>query len=247
MGRLEGKVMLISGGARGQGAEEARLFIREGAKVVIGDVSHGDGASLATALGPAALFTELDVTDETSWLAAVAATEQAFGRMDILVNNAGVLRRRQIEACSSDEFREVFEVNQLGVFLGMKTAVGLMKKTGGSMINISSTAGYRAVGGLAAYAGTKFAIRGLSKVAAIEFAPYGIRVNTVFPGLIDTGMIRRDMNDSDIAGFVGRQLIRRAGTPADVANLVLFLASDESSYVTGAEFVCDGGVLTGYA
>jgi 3alpha(or 20beta)-hydroxysteroid dehydrogenase len=245
MGRLDGKVALISGAARGQGAEEARLFVREGARVVIGDVLEQEGKALAAELGEAARFVTLDVTDEASWNAAVDATDAAFGRLDVLVNNAGILRRNRIEDCSVEEFDRVFAVNQRGVFLGMKAAVRLMKKTGGSIVNISSTAGFKAGSGHVAYVGTKFGVRGMTKVAAIEFGPYDIRVNSVHPGLVATDMIRDRYDDAGMVNFTRNQLVNRPGTAADVANLVLFLASDESAYSTGAEFICDGGYITG--
>jgi 3alpha(or 20beta)-hydroxysteroid dehydrogenase len=245
MGRLAGKVALISGGARGQGAEEARLFVREGAKVVIGDVLAAEGRALAADLGEAAIFVDLDVADEHSWNAAVRAVEKHFGRLDILVNNAGILRRNLIEDCSAEEFGRVVAVNQLGVFLGMKAAVRLMKATGGSIVNISSTAGFKAAAGHVAYVGSKYAVRGMTKVAAIEFGKYDIRVNSVHPGLVATDMIRDRYDDAGMVAFTKDQLVNRPGRAADVANMVLFLASDESAYSTGAEFICDGGYMTG--
>lgn len=245
MGRLDGKVALISGAARGQGAHEARVFLAEGASVVIGDVLVEEGRALAAELGPSALFVELDVTDEGSWTSAVAATENRFGRLDVLVNNAGILRRATIEESTVEEFDRVMAVNQRGVFLGMKAAVRLMKRTGGSIVNISSTAGFKAAAGHVAYVGSKFAVRGMTKVAAIEFARYGIRVNSVHPGLIATDMIRDRFDDAGMATFTANQLVDRPGTVEDVANLVLFLASDESAFSTGAEFMCDGGYTVG--
>ncbi|MCP8939964.1 SDR family oxidoreductase [Alsobacter sp. SYSU M60028] len=245
MGRLNGKVALISGAARGQGAHEARLFVAEGASVVIGDVLADEGRALADELGASALFVELDVTSEASWTNAVRAAESRFGRLDILVNNAGILRRATIEESSVEEFDRVIAVNQRGVFLGMKAAVRLMKRTGGSIVNISSTAGMKAAAGHVAYVGSKFAVRGMTKVAAIEFAKYGIRVNSVHPGLIGTDMIRDRFDDAGMAAFTANQLVNRPGTVEDVANLVLFLASDDSAFSTGAEFMCDGGYTVG--
>jgi 3alpha(or 20beta)-hydroxysteroid dehydrogenase len=245
MGRLAEKVALISGGARGQGAEEARLFVREGAKVAIGDVLAAEGRALAAELGDAAIFVDLDVTDQNSWNAAVAEVEKRFGRLDILVNNAGILRRGLIEDSTAEEFTHVFAVNQLGVFLGMKAAVRLMKASGGSIVNISSTAGIKAAAAHVAYVGSKYAVRGMTKVAAIEFGKYDIRVNSVHPGMVATDMIRDRYDDAGMAAFTKNQLVDRPGTAADVANMVLFLASDESAYCTGSEFICDGGYMTG--
>jgi 3alpha(or 20beta)-hydroxysteroid dehydrogenase len=245
MARFAGKVALISGGARGQGAAEARMFAREGARVVIGDVLHEKGRALAQELGANALYVPLDVTKEADWIAAVGETERAFGRLDILVNNAGIFRSTPLETASVEEFTRIYEVNQLGVFLGMKIGVRLMKKTGGTMINISSTAGLRGAPGYAAYVATKFAVRGMTKTAAIEFAPYNIRVNSVHPGLIDTAMVQDEKGDAFIGSYVKGQLIPRRGTANDVTNMVAFLASDESGFSTGTEFICDAGSTTG--
>lgn len=245
MGRLEGKVALISGGARGQGAEEARLLVREGARVVDGDVLAEAGAALVAELGDSARFVRLDVTDAALWDDAVAYVESEFGRLDVLVNNAGILRRATIENCSIDDFQQVYAVNQLGVFLAMKSAVRLMRNGGGSIINISSTAGFKAASEHVAYVGSKYAVRGMTKVAAIEFAHYGIRVNSVHPGLVATDMVRDHYDGEGMVEFTRNQLVNRPGTSADVANLVLFLASEESAYCTGSEFICDGGYLTG--
>jgi 3alpha(or 20beta)-hydroxysteroid dehydrogenase len=243
VGRLEGKVALISGAARGQGAEEARLFAQEGAKVVLGDVVHEEGQRVAEEVG--GIYLPLDVSREADWIAAVAAVEEQFGALHILVNNAAILRRAPIEECTLDEYEQVIAVNQTGVFLGMKSAVRVMKRTGGSIVNISSTAGIRGPANNVAYVASKFAIRGMTKVAANEFAKYGIRVNSVHPGLIETPMIDPFFDDVAIEAFAARQLINRLGTSREVAEMVLFLASDASSYSTGAEFICDGGVTTG--
>ncbi|MDL2399133.1 SDR family oxidoreductase [Rhizobium mayense] len=243
MGRLDGKVALISGAARGMGAEEARLFAAEGAKVVLADVIHDQGRKLAKEIG--GLYVPLNVASEADWNDAIAAIERNFGALQILVNNAAILRRAPIEACSLDMYEEVIAVNQTGVFLGMKTAVRLMKNTGGSIVNISSTAGIRGPANNVAYVASKFAVRGMTKVAANEFARYGIRVNSVHPGLIETPMIDPFLDQEGIDAFAARQLINRLGTAREVAEMVLFLASDASAYSTGAEFICDGGVTTG--
>lgn len=243
--RLAGKVALISGAAKGQGEAEARLFVSEGARVVIGDVLQDEGRQLAAALGPGAAFVPLDVRREEDWAAAVAETGRRFGRLDILVNNAGIFHKTPSESASAADYMRIIEINQLGVFLGMKHAVGLMKQTGGSMVNISSIAGLRGAPNYAAYVASKFAVRGMTKVAAIDFAAYNIRVNSVHPGLIDTDMIRAERSPESIRNFTSTQLVDRPGTAQDVASLVLFLASDESAFCTGAEFVCDGGLMTG--
>lgn len=245
MRRLEGKAALISGGARGQGAAEARRFVAEGARVLIGDLLEAEGRKLADELGEAALFQKLDVTDFGSWTAAVETAEDRFGRLDILVNNAGLLKRNLIEDCSEEEFLQVCAVNQLGVFLGMKAVLPLMKRTGGSIVNISSTAGFKAAPSHAAYVASKFAVRGMTKVAALEFAKHDIRVNSVHPGMVATEMIRDRYDDAGMVAFSRNLPINRPGTVEDVANLVLYLASDESGYTTGNEFICDGGYLTG--
>jgi 3alpha(or 20beta)-hydroxysteroid dehydrogenase len=236
-------VALITGAARGQGAEEARLFAEEGAKVVLTDVIDDEGRRVAEDCG--GIYLSLDVSSETAWTAAVRLVEERFGALHILVNNAAILRRAPIEDCTLEDYEGVIAVNQTGVFLGMKASVRLMKRTGGSIVNISSTAGIRGPANNIAYVASKFAIRGMTKVAANEFAQYGIRVNSVHPGLIETPMIDPFFDEKAIETFAARQLINRLGTSREVAEMVLFLASDASSYSTGAEFICDGGVTTG--
>jgi len=246
-GRLTGKVVLISGGARGQGAAEARRFVAEGAFVAIGDVLDDLGAALADELGDAARFLPLDVTAEDSWTSAVHETVSHFGRIDVLVNNAGVLRFNRVQDTPSDEFRMLIDVNLVGVFLGIKSVAGVMRDGGGgSIINISSTGGLVGLPGVASYVASKFGVTGLTKSAAIDLGPWNIRVNSVHPGSIDTPMVRFDgVETSDFDPFVSRLPVKRLGSVDDVANLVLFLASDESSYCTGSEFVVDGGQTTG--
>lgn len=241
--RLDGKVALITGAARGQGAAEARLFAAHGARVVLADLDGPEGVALAAEIG--GMFLPLDVTSESDWQAAIAAIEAAHGRLDVLVNNAGILRRARIEDTDLALFNATVAVNQTGVFLGMKAAVWLMKPTGGSIVNVSSTAGLRGAPEHLAYCASKFAVRGMTKVAAIEFAPYGIRVNSVHPGLIETPMLDPFLDGAAMSAFTERQLVNRAGTPDEVAQMVLFLASDASSYSTGVEFICDGGLTTG--
>ncbi|MEY2568703.1 MAG: 3alpha(or 20beta)-hydroxysteroid dehydrogenase [Actinomycetota bacterium] len=248
MQRLEGKVALVSGGARGMGAAEARLFVSEGARVVIGDVLVDEGKALVGELGDAARFVELDVTDEASWQAAVTAATTEFGRLDVLVNNAGIWKIMPIAMMSVDDFMDVVKVNQLGVFLGMKSAIPAMSVNGGSMVNISSVAGLTGAIGQVAYGGSKWAVRGMTKTAAIELADLGIRVNSIHPGLIDTQMLQtvRDWGVEAEALLSGVPQ-HRFGTAEEVAKLALFLASDDSSHCTGGEFTVDGGMTAGFA
>jgi 3alpha(or 20beta)-hydroxysteroid dehydrogenase len=243
MGRLDGKVALISGGARGQGAAEAALFVAEGAKVVVGDVLEAEGAEVAAGLGEAAAFVHLDVTDEASWQAAVTETETRFGPVSVLVNNAGVLSWGRIDQIALDEFERVMDVNVRGVFLGIKAVAPSMRRAGGgSIINTSSTSGLVGLPFLAAYVASKWAVRGLTKTAAIDLGHDGIRVNSIHPGGIDTPMIAGTDGD---APFYRRLPVPRMGTADEVARSVLFLASEDSSYITGAELAIDGGATCG--
>lgn len=243
MGRLDNKIAVISGAARGQGAAEARLFVAEGARVMIGDVLDAEGKETAAALGDAAAFAPLDVTDEDSWQAVVAETESRFGPVDVLVNNAGVLSFGRVDQIELAEFERLMRVNVHGVFLGIKTVVPSMRRAGGgSIVNISSTSGLQGLPYLGAYVASKWAVRGLTKTAAIDLGHERIRVNSVHPGGIDTPMIAG--TDSD-APFYRRLPIPRMGSADEVARAVLFLASDESSYTTGAELAVDGGATCG--
>jgi 3alpha(or 20beta)-hydroxysteroid dehydrogenase len=247
VGRLDGKVALISGGARGQGATAARRFVAEGARVAIGDILDDEGKSLAQELGEAALYVHLDVTKEEDWITAVKDAEQAFGRLDVLLNNAGILRFGKLEAMDLDEYMQIINVNQVGVFLGMKTVVPAMKRAGsGSIINISSVEGLRGLPRLTAYTASKFAVRGMTKAAAVELGKHKIRVNSVHPGFIDTPMTRaQGLEGVDVDELFKEGVpLRRAGTPDDIVNMVLFLASEEGSYCTGAEFIVDGGATS---
>lgn len=244
---LSGKVALITGAARGQGAAEARLFASLGASVVLADVLDEVDA-VAAEIGDAALALRLDVTSEEQWASAVATTVQRFGRLDILVNNAGVTSLGRIVDTSLAEFERVVGVNQTGVFLGIRSAIAAMTEAGGgSIINISSVAGLVGLANNAVYSSTKFALRGLTKSAALELAPFGIRVNSVHPGFIDTPMLQHPEVETVGAGgdLLKRVPLGRMASPDEVAHLLAFLASDQSSYCTGGEFVIDGGFTAG--
>jgi 3alpha(or 20beta)-hydroxysteroid dehydrogenase len=247
VGRLDGKVALISGAARGQGEAEARLFVAEGAKVVLGDVLDDAGEKLVVEIGDAAAYVHLDVTRQEDWESAVEAAMSSFGRLDVLVNNAGILRFGSIERTPFEEYRRVIEVNQFGCFLGMKAAIPALKTAGGgAIVNISSTQGLEGMAGACAYTASKFAVRGMTKSAALELGRFGIRVNSVHPGGIDTPMLQLDQVDQANKDAAYRhQPIGRIGQPEEVARLVAFLASDEASYSTGAEFLIEGGMTAG--
>ena len=245
MGRLEGKVALISGGARGQGAAEAKLFVAEGAKVMIGEVLDAEGEVTAKGLGDAAAYRHLDVTTEDDWTGIVAETIEAFGRIDVLVNNAGVFRLTMLATTTLEEYRQVIDINQVGVFLGMRAVAATMsKQRAGSIVNISSIAGLRGTAGSIAYTASKFAVRGMTKVAALELAAAGIRCNSIHPGIIDTPMFQ-EISDMGVGDVLKQKIpIGRVAEADDVAKLALFLASDESAYCTGAEFTVDGGLTS---
>jgi 3alpha(or 20beta)-hydroxysteroid dehydrogenase len=240
-GRLEGKVALISGASKGQGEAEARLFVAEGAAVVLGDVLDAQGEAVAASLGDRARYVHLDVSNEDDWKQAVRTASDTFGGLDVLINNAGIIRIGMMADVSLDEYMSVINVNQIGCWLGMKSASAVMR-SGGSIINISSMNGVMPGAGIMSYVASKFAIRGMTKAAALELGPKGIRVNSIHPGAILTDMAR-----AGLAGIPGNPLaklpIPRIGEPEEVARLALFLASDESSYSTGSEFVIDGGWL----
>jgi 3alpha(or 20beta)-hydroxysteroid dehydrogenase len=246
VGRLDGKVALISGAARGQGEAEARRFVAEGAKVVIGDVLEAEGEAVAHDIGDDAVFVTLDVTSEESWREAVASTVDAFGGLHVLVNNAGVLGAfTPLVDTTVDNFMRVLSINLVGTFLGIKTGAPAMRDSGGgSIVNISSTAGMWGVPFAADYTASKFGVRGITKVAALELGRDGIRVNSVHPGGVLTDMVKAVGDDGE-SGYYKKLPAGRIGIPDDISNLVLFLASDESAYCTGTEFVIDGGMQAG--
>jgi 3alpha(or 20beta)-hydroxysteroid dehydrogenase len=241
MARFHSKVVLISGGARGQGAAEARMLVAEGAKVVIGDLREDEGRRLAAELGAAAVFVRHDVTDEAEWARAVAAAE-ALGGLHGMINNAGIYIPSTLLETDVALFERHVRINQLGCFLGMKAVVGAMDRSGGgSIVNISSVAGLRGSPGAFAYSATKWALRGMTKSAAIDLAPRRIRVNSVHPGPIDTEMLK--IRSAEANQRRTEQVpMKRMGTAEEVAQLVLFLLSDDSAYITGAELAIDGGV-----
>jgi 3alpha(or 20beta)-hydroxysteroid dehydrogenase len=244
--RLEGKVAIITGAARGQGEATARLFAAEGAKLVLADVA-GAGAQVAESLGSAAIFRKLDVNSEDAWNALVAETVAHFGGLDVLVNNAGVVHPASILDLKKADFERVLGINLIGAWLGMKTAAPAMIARGkGSIVNISSTSGLFGMNGLSAYLSSKWALRGLSKTAALELGHRGVRVNTVFPGGINTpmGNITNEPVE-DLAKYYVGQPIQRIGEPIEVAHVSLFLASDEASYLCGSEIAVDGGQTIG--
>jgi 3alpha(or 20beta)-hydroxysteroid dehydrogenase len=251
MGRLDGKVALITGGARGMGKSHARHFVAEGAKVVLGDIQDDKGKELAAELGEdRCLYVHQDVTSESDWAAAVAATMEAFGTLNVLVNNAGVLKHRKIADMTLAEFRQVIDVNLVGEWLGVKSVISPMSTAGGgSIINISSVEGFAGAAGLSAYSASKFGVRGITRSAAQELGKLGIRVNSVHPGGIMTSMTATAFETftdiGDGAGFMRSLPIARFAKSSEVSPLVVYLASDESSYCTGSEFVVDGGMLSG--
>lgn len=245
MGRLENKVAIITGGSGGMGETHARRFVKEGAKVVIGDIVEEKGQALAEELGDNVIFVKLDVTDEKDWTNVVNVTEETFGPVDILVNNAGIAPNDTMKDLDVDLYRKVIEINQDGTIYGMKAVYPSMKKTeSGSIVNISSMSGLVAAPYTTSYTTSKFAVRGVSKAAAIEFAEDNIRVNSVHPGTIATEMLENLDADSQamIDDLTARIPLGRFAQADEITNLVLFLASDEASYCTGAEFTADGGL-----
>jgi 3alpha(or 20beta)-hydroxysteroid dehydrogenase len=242
MARLDNKVVLITGGARGQGAAEAELFAAEGATVYISDVLDDVGEATADRLGDVVTYLHHDVTSESDWAAVVTAVSEAQGRVDVLVNNAGVFQIAGALDTALDDWNRIIAINQTGVFLGIREAGRAMRDHGsGSIVNISSVAGMVGVGAAHAYAASKWAVRGMTKSAAQELTPHGVRVNSVHPGYIDTDMLQAVSTDGD--RMAQRVPIGRLASADDVAKLVLFLASDESSYCSGHEYVIDGALI----
>jgi 3alpha(or 20beta)-hydroxysteroid dehydrogenase len=241
--RLAGKVALISGGARGMGASHVRMLVAEGAKVVFGDILDDEGKAVAAEVDPnfqAARYVHLDVTKPDDWDAAVATALSEFGGIDVLVNNAGIINIGTIEDYAISEWQRILDINLTGVFLGIRAVVKPMKEAGrGSIINISSIEGMAGTIACHGYTATKFAVRGLTKSAAMELGPSGIRVNSIHPGLIKTPMTEWVPDD------IFQTALGRVGEPQEVSSLVVYLASDESSYSTGSEFVVDGGTTAG--
>ena len=248
MGRLDGKVALISGGARGQGAAEARMFAQEGAKVVIGDLLDAEGSAVAAEIAEAggdALYIHLDVTSEDDWREAIQAAVSSFGKLNVLVNNAAIWRRGRVEDTSVEDWDAIMDVNAKGVFLGTKLAIEEMRKAGGgSIINISSTAGLVGSPRSAAYNASKGAVRLFTKATAIQYGREGIRANSIHPGPIDTAMIHGIWQGDERSReeSIARTALGRVGTVEDIAYGAMFLASDESSFMTGSELVMDGGI-----
>ncbi|MGK2908268.1 MAG: SDR family NAD(P)-dependent oxidoreductase [Sphingobium sp.] len=246
-GKLEGRVAVITGGARGQGEATARIFAEEGAKVVIADMLEADGQAVAQSIGEAAFFHTLDVSEEDQWEALSKAVTDHFGAPDILINNAGVVHPAGILDLTKDDFERVLRINLVGAWLGIKTLSPAMIARGrGSIVNICSTSGLWGMNGLTAYSASKWALRGISKTAAMELGHKGVRVNAVFPGGINTVMGNVTNEEaSELSKYYVGQAIQRIGEPEEVARTSLFLASDDASYVCGAEISVDGGMTLG--
>ena len=246
--RLEGKVALITGSASGQGAAEARLFADEGARVLVTDIDHGAGERVAREIGASARYAPLDVVDPDQWEAAVAAALSHFGALHVLVNNAGIGILASFEAISFEEHQRLIEINLNGVFHGTRAVrQAMIDAGGGSIVNVSSIDGLAGVSGMASYSASKHAVTGLTRSTAIEYGPLGIRVNSIHPGVIRSPMVEEapEAVQARLDRLMQQQPIPRMGTPEEVAYLALYLASDESSYCTGAQFVVDGGHLAG--
>jgi 3alpha(or 20beta)-hydroxysteroid dehydrogenase len=247
MQRLANKIAIITGGARGMGAQTCRLFVEEGATVVIADLLETDGQALAHELGDAASFRRLDVSSEEDWQKLVNETVERFGRIDVLVNNAAVLVFGAIEQLSKADFERALSINLTGTFLGIHTVAPFMRERRcGSIVNISSVDGLRGVNALAAYVSSKWGVRGLTKVAALELGPHGVRVNSVHPGGVDTQMSNpTGASREELAGQYRQVPLQRIGAPEEIARATLFLASDDASYCNGSELSVDGGAAAG--
>lgn len=249
MARLNGKVAIVTGAAQGQGAAVARAFVDEGAKVVVADIADDYGKALVEELGDSAYYRHLDVSSEDDWSSAVAEAVETFGTVNVLVNNAGILHFSELTKTSLEDYERVIRVNQIGTFLGMRAVAPVMTEARqGSIVNSSSIEGLAGMPFLIAYTASKFAIRGMTKVAAMELGPQNVRVNSVHPGMIDTGMIREHIGGQEGLDFGARKVaLKRVGKPEDVAGVYVFLASEESSFCTGAEYAVDGGATATHA
>lgn len=250
MGRLSDKVAIITGGSQGMGEATVRQFVAAGAKVVIADILDDKGKALADSLGENAEFHHLDVASKAQWDELVTFAETRFGKLNVLVNNAGILHVASLVDTSEDDYMRVVRINQLGPMLGMQAVVAPMKRAGkGSIINISSFEGFQAKNGLTAYVATKWAVRGMTKAAAIELGKYNIRVNSVHPGGVHTPMSGATSAEPDAQAnaLYAKHPIPRVGMPDEVANVSVFLATDEASYTTGSEILADGGWNAGLA
>lgn len=248
MARLDGKIAIVTGGAQGQGAAISRGFVAEGARVVVADVADEPGKALADELGEQCVFAHHDVSSEESWTDVVAFAETSFGPVDVLVNNAGILVFSSIDDMSLADYERLISINQTGTWLGMRAVVPTMKRNGGgSIVNASSVEGLGGMPTLSAYVASKWAIRGMTKAIAMECGAQGIRVNSVHPGMIDTGMTRVHGGDAAMEYGATKVALKRVGSPADMVGVYTFLASDESSFVTGAEIAVDGGATATHA
>lgn len=244
-GRIEGRVAIVTGGANGIGAAIVRRFVAEGASVVVADIDDDAGVALVAELGDSTRFVHLDVGDPDQWRAAVDHVLEEFGRLDVGVNNGGIVVHATLEDTTLDEWERIVRVNQTGTFLGMQAMARAMRRTGGgSIINMSSIRGLQGASGLLSYTATKFAVRGMTKAAALELGHDGIRVNSIHPGAVATRLIG-DASAEQVDAYFADQAVPRIARPHEIASLALFLASDESGYSTGSEFVCDGGVSAG--
>lgn len=241
MGKLENKIAIVTGAAQGMGESHARTMLKEGAKVVITDLNSTKGEALAEELGENVLFVKQDVTKEEDWKKVISETESTFGPINILVNNAGISFNKTFEECTLDDYMKIVNINQVSVFLGMKyVQPSMAKANGGTIINISSMNGI--VGGAVGYTDTKFAVRGITKAGAIEFSKDNIRVNSIHPGVVETPMVTEGDSYEIIKEYAKTIPLGRMAKPQDISDLVLFLASDDSRYSTGSEFIVDGGI-----
>ncbi len=244
MKKLEGNVAIITGAAQGIGAACAKRFVEEGAYVVLTDINMEKGKDLAKTLGDQATFIYHDVSSRADWETVVKETEQTFGPVNTLVNNAGIVIQKPFDEATDEDFHKTYMVNQFGTYLGMTICLPSMKKSErGSIINVSSTSGFRGKAGLMAYNASKFAVRGMTKSAALEFAPYNIRVNSVHPGFIHTPMTDDHITEAYKQKAINDTPLKRGGEASEVAQMIVFLASEDSSFSTGSEFITDGGRL----